>query len=211
MPRSAPVRRPAAPSVARQTRNDRASRAVAVAAVRMFAEHGYRETTPEQVAGAAEVTPLVVARRFDDKPSLFQAALDEVRTATLERWRTETAALPDALTKLHAVAEQLLDAGSVESRFLHRALLETDEQAVATLLRAYLLECETFLAGLLIEGQQAGVFRRNLDPRVGAWALLRNSLGHALTAPLELPLDAEAEARSAAIECLLHGLAKTDV
>src|SRR5205809_6029184 len=114
MPRFAPGRRPAAPSVARQTRNDRTRRLVA-AAVRLFGEAGYRETTPEQIADAAGVKPLVVARRFDDKPSLFQAALDEVRRATLERWRTETAALPDPLAKLHFVAEQLLDGSSAES------------------------------------------------------------------------------------------------
>ena len=54
----------------------------------------------EQVAETAGVSALVVARRFDDKPALFQAALDEVSKATMERWRTETAALPDAVARI---------------------------------------------------------------------------------------------------------------
>ena len=38
--------------------------------------------------------------------------------------------------------------------------------------RTFFLECETFLAGIIAEGQQAGVFRRSPDPRVLAWDVL---------------------------------------
>ena len=70
---------------------------------------------------------------------------------------------------------------------------------------------ETLLAGIIGEGQHSGVFRRNLDPRVGAWELIRTALGYTLTLPLGLPLYAEPNYLPAAIECLLHCLLKTDI
>src|SRR5436305_1664844 len=61
------------------------------------------------------------------------------------------------------------------------------------------------------ERQQSGVFRRSLEPRVGAWELIRTALGYTLTLPLGVPLYAEADYLPRAIECLLHCLLKTDV
>jgi hypothetical protein len=67
------------------------------------------------------------------------------------------------------------------------------------------------LTGIIAEGQQTGVFRRSLDPRVGAWELIRSALGYTLTLPLGIPLDDETDYLPQAIECLLHCLLKTDV
>ena len=96
-------------------------------------------------------------------------------------------------------------------RAMHRLLAgEADEEALAVL-RAYYLDAETLLANVIAEGQQSGVFRRSLDPRVGAWQLIRTGLGYTLTQPLSVPLDAEPDAFAQAVDCLLHCLLKTDV
>ena len=71
--------------------------------------------------------------------------------------------------------------------------------------------CERLLAHIISEGQQTGVFRRSLDPRVGAWELIRTALGYTLTLPLGPPIYAEPDYVPRAIECLLHCLLKTDV
>ena len=55
------------------------------------------------------------------------------------------------------------------------------------------------------------MFRRNLDPRVGAWELIRTALGYTLTLPLGIPLYEEPDYLTRAVECLLHCLLKTDV
>ena len=47
-------------------------------------------------------------------------------------------------------------------------------------LRSFYLDSEALLAQVITEGQQAGVFRRELDPRVGAWELIRSALGYTL-------------------------------
>jgi hypothetical protein len=67
------------------------------------------------------------------------------------------------------------------------------------------------LAGIIAEGQQSGVFRRSLDPRVGAWEMIRTAMGYTLTLPLGLPLYQEDDYLAKAIECTLQCLLKTDV
>ena len=78
-------------------------------------------------------------------------------------------------------------------------------------MRTTLAECEEFLAGVIGQGQQAGVFRRSLDPRVGAWQLMHAALGCVMTGPLAVPLHGEGGYAAQAIECAIHCLLKTDV
>ena len=94
---------------------------------------------------------------------------------------------------------------------MHRALVESDDEEILAQLRAFYLDSEDLLARIITEGQQSGVFRRSLDPRVGAWELIRTALGYTLTLPLGVPLYAEDDYLPRAIECMLHCLLKTDV
>src|SRR5712692_4417928 len=98
MPRSAlhRRRRDTAPSAARLTRAERKRRLLSQAAV-VFAERGYHGTTLELVAEAAGVPEAILTIQFGDKPALFHAVLEEVRAATIERWRAAAAVLPDPL------------------------------------------------------------------------------------------------------------------
>ena len=64
---------------------------------------------------------------------------------------------------------------------------------------------------LMDKDSLAGVFRRTLDPRVGAWELIRTALGYTLTLPLGIPLYEEPDYLPRAIDCLLHCLLKTDI
>jgi AcrR family transcriptional regulator len=180
----------------------------------LFVRLGYGDATLEQIAQTAEITETVLARHFEDKKALFLAVLKEIRTAALDRWRTDLAALDDPLAKLHAVAESYLGGGrqhAREFRLVHRASIEVEDDDVAAEVRSFYLDAETLLAELIAEGQQAGVFRRSLDPRVGAWEVIRTGLGYTLTLPLGVPLYQEPGYLPQAIDCLLHCLLKTDV
>jgi AcrR family transcriptional regulator len=183
-------------------------------AKQLFAKLGYQNTTTEKIARAAGVTEPVLYRHFESKKALFLEVLREVRQATLDRWNTETAGLADPLAKLHALADLYLGSTrshALEFRILHRTLVESDDEDVAALVRSIYLDAEAFLAQIIGEGQQSGVFRRSLDPRVGAWELIRTGLGYTLTLPLDIPLYAEADYIPHAVECMLHCLLKTDV
>ncbi len=183
-------------------------------AKQLFVQTGYRETTTEKIAAAAGVTEPVLYRHFDSKKALFLEVLEEVRAATLLRWNAETACLAEPLAKLHAVADLYLGATrehALEFRIMHRTLVESDDEEIVALLRSFYLDSEALLAQIIAEGQQTVVFRRSLDPRVGAWELIRTALGYTLTLPLGVPLYTEADYLPRAIECLLQCLLKTDV
>ncbi len=183
-------------------------------AKQLFVTHGYQNTTTEKIAAAAGVSEPVLYRHFESKKALFLEVLREIREATLHRWHAETAGLTDPLAKLHAIADMYLGTTrehALEFRVMHRTLIETDDGEIAAFLRSFYLDSEGLLAQVIAEGQQTGVFRRSLDPRVGAWELIRTALGYTLTLPLGVPLYEEPDYVGKAIECLLHCLLKTDV
>jgi AcrR family transcriptional regulator len=183
-------------------------------AKQLFAAHGYQNTTTERIATAAGVSEPVLYRHFENKRALFLEVLRDVREATLTRWHAETAGLSDPLAKLHAIADMYLDttrAHAVEFRIMHRTLIESSDGEIAALLRSFYLDSEALLAGVIAEGQQTGVFRRSLDPRVGAWEMIRTALGYTLTLPLGVELYEEPDYIPKAVECMLHCLLKTDV
>jgi AcrR family transcriptional regulator len=197
----------------RLTRAERKRQLVAQAK-QLFLTLGYHHTTTEKIAAAAGVTEPVLYKHFESKKGLFLEVLQEIRDATLNRWNNETVELADPLAKLHTVADLYLGstrAHAVEFRIMHRALIECDDPEILALLRSFYLDSETFLARIISEGQQTGVFRRSLDPRVGAWELIRTALGYTLTLPLDVPLYGEPDYLARAVECMLHCLLKTDV
>jgi AcrR family transcriptional regulator len=212
---SAPERRTVKPSRsgARMRKAERKKQLLAHAK-QLFVTHGYHNTTTEKIAAAAGVTEPVLYRHFESKKALFLEVLQEIRQATLDRWNAENSGLSDPLAKLHAIADMYLGTTrehALEFRVMHRTLIETDDEEIAASLRAFYLDSEALLAQVISEGQQAGVFRRNLDPRVGAWELIRTALGYTLTMPLRIPLYQEPDYLQRAIECLLNCLLKTDV
>jgi AcrR family transcriptional regulator len=215
MPMSAPQRRrdEATKTTARMRKADRKRQLVAHAK-QLFVTKGYQDTTTEKIAAAAGVSEPVLYRHFKSKKELYLEVLKEIREATLNRWNAHIAGQTDALGKLHAIADMYLGTTrehALEFRILHRTLFDTDDEEIGAFLRSFYLDSEILFAQIITEGQQAGVFRRNLDPRVGAWELIRTALGYTLTLPLGIPLYQEPDYISKAIECLLHCLLKVDV
>jgi AcrR family transcriptional regulator len=211
---SAPQRRANATAAGGRLRKGERKRQLLAHAKQLFVNHGYQDTTIEKIAKAAGVSEPVLYRHFESKKALFLEVLKEIRQATLDRWRAETANVTDPLAKLHIIADTYLDstrANALELRIMHRTLVETSDEEIAALLRAFYLDSEALLAQVISEGQQSGVFRRSLDPRVGAWELIRTALGYALTLPLGIPLYQEPDYLTRAMDCLLNCLLKTDV
>ena len=183
-------------------------------AKQLFVTLGYQNTTTEKIARAAGVSEPVLYRHFESKKALFLEVLQEIREATLNRWYAETADLTDPLAKLHKISDLYLGTTrehALEFHIMHRTLIDTNDEEIAAFLRSFYLDSEALLAEVISAGQQAGVFRRSLDPRVGAWELIRTALGYTLTLPLGIPLYQEPDYIPRAIDCLLQCLLKTDV
>jgi TetR/AcrR family transcriptional regulator len=183
-------------------------------AKQLFLTQGYHNTTTEKIAAAAGVTEPVLYRHFPSKKSLFLEILDDIRQATLLRWSSEADKVADPLAKLHTILDMYLSTTreqAMDFQIMHRTLLDCDDSEVAACLRNFYLENEALLARIIGEGQLSGVFRRTLDPRVGAWELIRTAVGYTLTLPLGIPLYQEPDYHQRAIECLLQSLVKVDV
>jgi AcrR family transcriptional regulator len=202
-------RRAEAVNVAPRMRKAERKRQLLAQAKQLFVTLGYQNTTTDKIARAAGVSEPVLYRHFNSKKGLFLEVLQEIREATLTRWLAETSELHDPLAKLRRIIDLYLGTTrehAIEFRIVHRTLIETDDEEIGAFLRSFYLDSERLLARVIGEGQQAGVFRPSLDPRVGAWEVIRTALSYTLTAPLGIPLYEEPNYIERAIDCLLQCL-----
>ncbi len=178
-------------------------------AKQLFVTLGYQHTTTEKIAQAAGVTEPVLYRHFSSKKKLFLEVLDDIREATIHRWESETAMIADPMDRLNAIVDFYLGSTlehALEFHIMHRSLVETDDPDIAACLRTFYLDSEKMLAKVIREGQASGAFRKDLDPRVGAWELIRTALGYTLTLPLGIPIYKEKDYVQRAIACMLRCL-----
>lgn len=178
-------------------------------AKQLFVTLGYQHTTTEKIAQAAGVTEPVLYRHFSSKKALFLEVLQEIRQATLHRWESQTAGITNPLEKLNAVVELYVGSTkeqALDFRIMHRSLIETDDKDISACLRAFYVDYEKFLVQIIREAQDTGFFRKELDPRVGAWELILMGLGYTLTSPLDLPIYQDETYHLKAVGCLLQGM-----
>jgi AcrR family transcriptional regulator len=195
-------------STARMRKADR-KRQLMQHAKQLFVTLGYQHTTTEKIAQAAGVTEPVLYRHFDSKKTLFIEVLHDIRSTTINRWQIDTAKIGDPLKRLHTIVDLYLGSTrehALDFHIMHRSLVETNDEEIAGCLRIFYLDSERMLAQVIREGQEAGAFRRDLDPRVGAWELIRTALGYTLTLPLGLPIYQEEDYVPKAIDCMLRCL-----
>ena len=181
-------------------------------AKQLFVQLGYQHTTTEKIAQAAGVTEPVLYRHFESKKALFLEVLSDIRQATIHRWNEGAAKIADPLERLRVVIDLYLGSArehALEFRIMHRTLVDTDDAEIAASLAAFYKESEKFLAQVIRDGQKSGQFRDDLDPRVGAWELIRTALAYTLTLPLKIPLYQEADYVPKAIDCMLRCLLRS--
>ncbi|MFO0865397.1 MAG: TetR/AcrR family transcriptional regulator [Gemmataceae bacterium] len=200
-----PAARAAKPAAPRLRKTERKQQLLDHAK-RLFLELGYHHTTTEKIAQAAGVTEPVLYRHFDSKKTLFLEVLNEIRLATVLRWREAANCIHDPMRKIEAIVDSYLGSTrshAVEFRIMHRTLVETDDAEIAACLRSFYLDSESLLADVIRAGQETGQFRADLDPRVGAWEFIRSGLAYTLTLPLGVPLYQENDYLQKAIQCLM--------
>lgn len=165
-------------------------------AKKLFAQNGYKMTTTANIAKAANVTEPILYRHFRSKKNLFLEVINEIRRETLDQWREMTRELTDPLEKLRMVARSFQTARQthhLEYRVAHRALAEINDREIAEMLRQFYCDEAEFFADIIKEGQQAGHFKSDVDPRIAAWSFIRQALAYSLTQPLGIPLYEEAD------------------
>ena len=82
-------------------------------AKQLFLQFGYQHTTTEKIAHAAGVSEPVLYRHFESKKALFLEVLQEIRQATVHRWKAGSHVPHPStqllLAQLHYVVSRLDD------------------------------------------------------------------------------------------------------
>ncbi|WP_037262925.1 TetR family transcriptional regulator [Kibdelosporangium aridum] len=102
----------------RELKMERTRQLIADKAFQLFTEHGFDQTTVEQIAAAAEVGPRTLYRYFPTKETLLVNFVETHLFAALERMREQPDDLPVA-EALYALVDSVITTTAVhESRVL---------------------------------------------------------------------------------------------
>ena len=79
---------------------------ILASAVPVFARHGFRDASLDDIAAEAGITRAIVYRHFDSKEELYRAVLDDARTAIREELQADEQVGPGSITALIQVASR---------------------------------------------------------------------------------------------------------
>ena len=163
-------------------------------ATKLFARNGFEATTTSAIALAAGVTEPILYRHFKNKQELFVAIVRSVSDVTLKAWQSIVANEDDPIRRIKQVCEAIPDhikRNGDAYHVLHGALSTSREKKVLAVMKEHYQQIERFFAQLVAEGQKAGAFRRNLDPKAAAWQLIVSGIGYAMISLNLSPIDRE--------------------
>jgi AcrR family transcriptional regulator len=176
-------------------------------ATKLFARNGYEATTTAAIALAAGVTEPILYRHFKSKQELFVAIVRAVSAQTMTHWQELIAGVDDPAERIRRIAKEfpqhtkaLDDAYHV----LHGALSTSRDRKVMAVMKEHYTQIEQFFSKLVKDGQKAGVFRKDLDPKVSAWQWIMTGIGYAMIS-LNLSQFDEPLTRDA-IEAIMRGM-----
>ena len=178
-------------------------------ATKLFARNGYEATTTAAIADAAGITEPILYRHFKSKQELFIAIVRAMSEQTMKHWNDLIASVTDPEERIRRVAAQfpshiqkLADAYHV----IHGALSTSRDPKVLKVMKEHYAQIEEFFVGVVSEGQKAGLFISDMDPRVPAWQLINIGIGYAMVSLNLSKFDDSLIAE--AIEFILRGLRK---
>jgi AcrR family transcriptional regulator len=181
------------------------------AARNLFAEFGYSTVSFEQISESSGVSRAVLARSFRDKPAFLRAIAEEWLNSLFPEEIVADATPIDVVNRLLSFSKLFLGAVKKEepaARIILSGLAEPSAIEESAIIDTTLQAAINRLVPIVLEGQQSGVIRREIDSRQAVIDWLRFLFGAAL---LPSPEAAEGDLPTQIIETLLHGVLKTDV
>lgn len=181
----------------RERKKERTRRTIRLEAFRLFREQGYGETTVEQIAAAAEVSPSTFFRYFPSKEQLVLA--DDLDPVLLRVFQAQPQHVPPLRAFRDAIAEVFSGLPAEELAFeQERQALVYHVPELRSAIGQEMLRSIELSAGMLAE--RLGVSPDDFEVRVFSGALA----GIALAITTVAPVNAENLAR--AMEFLEAGL-----
>jgi AcrR family transcriptional regulator len=152
-------------------------------ATKLFAKTGYDATTTAAIAYAAGVTEPILYRHFKSKQELFVAIVRSVSDVTIKQWQAIIAGTTDPAERIKLVCEAIpehIKRNADAYHVLHGALGSSHDKKVVGVMKEHYAQIEKFFGQVISEGQKAGVFRKDMNPKAGAWQLIFSGIGYAM-------------------------------
>jgi TetR/AcrR family fatty acid metabolism transcriptional regulator len=136
------------------------------AATKVFASKGYFAARMTDVAKQAEVADGTLYLYFEGKEHLLQSIFDDVLGRFIERLEQEMAHLDDPLDKLRVMVRLHLETLGRDRDLAHVLQIETrhSRRFMSVFTRGKLGEYLNLVRSIVEEGQELGVFRRDISP-----------------------------------------------
>jgi TetR/AcrR family fatty acid metabolism transcriptional regulator len=136
------------------------------AATKVFASKGYFAARMTDVAKQAEVADGTLYLYFEGKEHLLQSIFDDVLGRFIERLEQEMAHLDDPLDKLRVMVRLHLETLGRDRDLAHGLQIETrhSRRFMSLFTRGKLGEYLNLVRSIVEEGQELGVFRRDISP-----------------------------------------------
>jgi len=187
-------------------------------AQRLFARHGYSQTTTAAIAAAAGVTEPILYRHFKSKRDLFLQLLQELTehvTAQLRgivaKGQDPAAQIKLLITHYPRLAEQYAEPFAM----INRALASLGPTAgkgrraapdVRPPLARHYAAYEELASDIVRRGQKSGQFRKQVDASLAAWYLIQIAIGHTMSRPLEPAVFKRKDFVTQSLDVLLSGI-----
>jgi AcrR family transcriptional regulator len=121
----------------RERKKQRTRAMLVDAAVKLCLEHGYDDTTVEQIAAAAEVSPRTFSRYFPTKEAVVVAVIEDLTNAAAAELATIPRSVPPlpAIARAHADVLRRVPSGGAAGLTTYQLVLMINVLGTATVLR----------------------------------------------------------------------------
>jgi len=157
--------------MARRRSDDKRER-ILEAAVKVFARKGYFGARVAEIAKKAGVADGTIYLYFHNKEDILVSLFDEVMAEHIARAREESKTLPDAETKLRAIAGHHLRlfSGNQDLAVVFQVELRQSTKFMARFTATWLQDYFALLGDVIAEGQRQGALRSDLPKKLATKA-----------------------------------------
>lgn len=161
--------------------------AILAAAAELFAAQGFSGVTVKAIAAKAKVNSALLYYYYEDKEGLYRAVLGHLVGSISKEIGASLASAPspdEGVRRFVCTQAELFFANRTFARLLLRELMDHGAIRLEVPLSAVIANAFRPLAEQIVAGQQAGVFRRDLDPRFAVLSTVAQVAYFTLAQPL---------------------------
>ena len=171
------------------------------AAEKLFAAQGFARTTIKDIGREAGVNSALLYYYFADKDRLYREVLQRFVSRLVTRTMGAAGGDPEtALRAFVAAQAETVAASPLAPRLFARELIDFDAANAVEQVRLVAVTSFRRLCELIEEGQRAGVFRHDVDPRYAAISTIAQVAYFSIARPaVRVLLQERADASSAKV------------